>query len=81
MPFKNRTNGKRRNAAGINIRKLRLLKEISQRQLADDLQLMGYEITKNAIQRIESGQRSIPDHELRYFCRYFNKTAEELWAD
>ena len=34
--------------------------QISQRELADWLQLIGLDIDKNAIQRIESGQRFVP---------------------
>ena len=42
----------------------RISMKISQRVLADRLQLYGLDIDKNAIQRIESGQRFVTDIEL-----------------
>ncbi len=52
--------------------------EISQRELADRVQLAGLEMDKNAIQRIESGQRFVTDIELKVFGNVLNKTLEEL---
>lgn len=50
---------------------LRVVMGISQRQLADLLQLEGLEIDKNAIQRIEAGKRFVTDIELVYLARVF----------
>lgn len=52
---------------------------ISQRELADRLQIIGLDIDKNAVQRIESGQRFITDIELIYLAQVFNITVEELY--
>ena len=38
--------------------------KISQRELADILQLNGFDIDKNAIQRIECGKRFVTDIEI-----------------
>ena len=63
--YKNK-NGLSNNIAGKNIAKIR--KEIkpvmSQRALADKMQLFGIDLDKNAIQRIECGKRFITDIEL-----------------
>ena len=51
---------------------------VSQRALADRLQLEGIDVDKNAIQRIESGQRFVTDIELRALAKIFQVTADEL---
>lgn len=50
----------------------------SQRELADELQLIGLDVDKNAIQRIESGKRFVTDIELVYLCKVLGITLEEL---
>lgn len=44
----------------------------------DQLQLLGLDLDKNAIQRIESGQRFVTDIELAVFCRFFHIRADVL---
>lgn len=76
--FINKTSDGRNNVCGIMVAKLRKQLHISQRQLADDLQLAGLDIDKNAVQRIESGQRFVTDIELLYLGKTLNTTVEEL---
>ena len=52
--------------------------KISQRELADRLQLVGIDVDKNAIQRIESGKRFVTDIELKAFSEIFNVNISEL---
>lgn len=63
--FKNK-NGKYNNISGENIAKIRkaIVPTVSQRALADKLQLCGIDVDKNAIQRIECGKRFVTDIEL-----------------
>ena len=63
--FKNKNNG-RNNICGENIKRLRLEypTKLSQRALADKMQLCGIDVDKNAIQRIEAGKRFVTDIEL-----------------
>ena len=75
--FKNQANG-RKNLLGIKMREIRKARGISQRQVADDLAEMGLVVDKNAIQRMESGQRFITDIELEYLAKVFGVTIEEL---
>ena len=42
------------------------------------MQLQGLELDKNAIQRIESGQRFITDIELRVFALVLGVTCDDL---
>ena len=76
--FINKTAEGRNNRCGENIARLRTAMGISQRKLADMLQLNGLDIDKNAIQRIEAGKRFVTDIELVYFCQLFRVTYEEL---
>lgn len=77
--FKNKNDGKN-NLCGDNIRKLRLSypTKLSQRALADKMQLIGIDIDKNAIQRIESGKRFVTDIELRGFAEIFGVSIDQL---
>ena len=50
----------------------------SQRELADALQLLGLDVDKNAIQRIECGKRFVTDIELKAFCEVFGVSLDEL---
>ena len=76
--FQNRTPDGTNNIAGIRVTELRKGLKISQRELADRLAVIGLNIDKNAVQRIESGQRFITDIELVYLAKIFNVTVEDL---
>lgn len=77
--FKNKADS-RNNISGSNIANLRKLlpKPISQQALANRMQLLGIDLDKNAIQRIESGQRFVTDIELKAFAKLFNVTTDSL---
>lgn len=77
--FTNRANDGRNNIVGLMITKLRKAQRLSQRQLAEVLgEKQGLDIDKNAIQRIESGQRFVTDVEMIALSRYFEVTMEYL---
>ncbi len=76
--FNNRTQDGRNNIAGVKVAALRKGLKISQREVADRLQLIGLDIDKNAVQRIESGQRFITDIELISLAKVFSVSVEEL---
>ena len=78
--FINKTPDGRNNICGKNISAARKAKGLSQRELADGLQLLGLDMDKNAIQRIESGKRFVTDIELIAFSRYFDMSYEDLLA-
>ena len=52
--------------------------KISQKKLADRMQLVGIDIDKNAIQRIECGKRFVTDIEIIAFAKVFNISFQEL---
>ena len=73
--------GDRNNICGLRIQQLRLQSEpaLSQRALADKMQIVGVDVDKNAIQRIESGQRFITDIELIAFAKVFGVSVDSLY--
>ena len=77
--FKNKNNG-RNNLCGEKIRDLRLAypTKLSQRALADKMQLIGIDVDKNAIQRIECGKRFVTDIELVAISKLFDISVNEL---
>lgn len=76
--FINKTKDGLNNICGKNIAFHRSKMKLSQRELADKLQLVGLDIDKNAIQRIECGKRFVTDIEIKAFTKVFNITFEEL---
>ena len=77
--FKNKNEG-RNNLCGEKVRELRLAypSKLSQRALADKMQLIGIDVDKNAIQRIESGKRFVTDIELKALSEIFEVTIDDL---
>lgn len=76
--FINKNSDGSNNICGVKIAKLRKDLKISQRVLADRLQLTGLDVDKNAIQRIECGKRFVTDIELLAFSKIFDIPADEL---
>ncbi|MBQ7291646.1 MAG: helix-turn-helix transcriptional regulator [Clostridia bacterium] len=76
--FINKTSDGSNNVCGKNIAKFRSEINISQRELADKMQLVGLDMDKNAIQRIEAGKRFVTDIEIIGFSKVFDKAINEL---
>ena len=76
--FKNKNEDGSLNMCGPKIALLRKEKKLSQRALADQLQLQGMDLNKNAIQQIESGKRFVTDIELKAFSGFFHVSVDEL---
>ena len=77
--FKNKSeNGN--NICGIKIYEMRksITPRMSQRALADKMQLEGIDLDKNAIQRIECGKRFVTDIELKAFAEVFGVSVSTL---
>lgn len=79
--FTNRTSDGRNNIVGVKVAELRKGMKISQRQLRDNLYDIGLVIDKNAVQRIESGQRFVTDIELGYLAKALGATINELLGE
>ncbi len=79
--FINKSNEGLNNICGKNIYRWRKDMKISQRELADKMQLVGIDIDKNAIQRIECGKRFVTDIEIAAFAKVFNVDVEKLLVE
>ena len=76
--FTNKTEDERNNLCGRKVAEKRKDMGLSQRALADRLQREGLDVDKNAVQRIESGQRFVTDIELKYLSKALDITLQEL---
>lgn len=57
---------------------LRKEQKLSQRDLAQKLQLAGYDMDKNVITRIETNKRYVTDIELKALCEVLRVTYNKL---
>lgn len=78
--FKNKSSSGRNNICGEKIHTLRkaYIPKMSQRILAERLQINGIDVDKNAVQRIESGERFVTDIELKVLASIFGVSVDEL---
>ena len=81
--YKNKADDGGNNICGKKVKRIRenLPEKTSQRKLADMLQMAGLDIDKNAVQRIESGERFVTDIELRVIAAVLNVDYHELLDD
>ena len=79
--FINKAKDGKNNLCGTKIATFRMEMHISQRELADRLQLQGLDVDKNAIQRIECGKRFDTDIELKALARVLNTTYDVLLCE
>ena len=79
--FINKAKNGKNNLCGEKIAEYRKAMKISQRKLADKLQLIGLDIDKNAVQRMESGQRFITDIELVFLANALEIEISDLFGD
>ena len=76
--MKQRTNTNGKNLIGERLRTLRTSKNLSQRDLARELQLIGIDMDKNVITRIETNKRYVTDFELQALKEIFNVSYDYL---
>ena len=76
--FINKSLNGENNICGKKVAQVRKNMKKSQRELADALQLLGLDVDKNAIQRIEAGKRFVTDIELVFLSKALHVTVEEL---
>ena len=70
------TNSK--NRIGKRVKELRIAKKLSQKALAEQLQLAGYEFNDLTVLRIEQGIRFVPDYEVVALAEYFQVSCDYL---
>lgn len=71
-------NGNSKNIIGHKIKALRKERNLTQKELAEKLQLEGHEFSDLTILRIEQGTRFVPDYEVAILAKFFGITTDEL---
>ena len=71
-------NGKSKNIIGNKVKELRKQQGLTQKALAEQLQLAGYEFSDLTILRIEQGKRFVPDYEVVALAEFFNISTDNL---
>ena len=79
--FINKNTDGSNNLCGKKVAKIRKAMKLSQRELADMLQLEGLDINKNAVQRIEAGKRFVTDIELVVISKILKSSLDDLLQD
>lgn len=67
-----------KNRIGKRVKELRTERQLSQKALAEQLQLAGYEFNDLTVLRIEQGTRFVPDYEVVALAAYFRVSCEYL---
>ena len=68
----------RKNLISDRVIELRKRHGLSQRDLARELQILGCDMDKNVITRIETQKRYVTDIEIQKICEVFHVTFEDL---
>lgn len=76
--MKQRTNTNGKNLIGERLKLLRQRDHLSQRDLANKLQLIGIDMDKNVITRIETDKRYVTDFELQALKEIFKVSYDYL---
>jgi len=76
--MKQRTNTDGKNLIGERLKALRANANLSQRDLARQLQLIGVDMDKNVITRIETNKRYVNDFELQALKQIFGVSYDYL---
>ena len=71
--------GKIKNLVGPKVKELRIQKKLTQKNLAIQLQLLGYEFNELTILRIEQQTRFVSDMELLALATFFEIEIRELY--
>lgn len=76
--MKQRIDANGKNLIGERLKQLRKNAKLSQRALARELQLIGIDMDKNVITRIETDKRYVTDFELQALKKIFNVSYDYL---
>lgn len=71
----------RKNIIGENVRSLRKSLKMTQKQLAGNLQLLGYDFDRLTILRIEAGDRFITDYEVKALSEVLGISIDSLYMN
>ena len=66
---------------GINIQTIRMTKNMTQREVVEQLQLMGSNLSRSSLANIECGRRNIKASDLKALRVLFQVDFEEFFRD
>lgn len=69
------------NVVGEKVRKYRMERNLSQRELSERLEMYAVYICRGSISRIESHARTVTDFELKAMAKILKVSVEELFDD
>lgn len=69
------------NITGQRIKEIRKARKLSQRKLAEKMQLLGFDVDHYFIRRVENGERFVTDIDLVIFSQALEIPVAELIAD
>lgn len=67
------------NIVGHNIKRLRILNGMSQRELSEKLETLAVYVCRGSISRIEENKITVTDIELKGFANVFNVPIDKLF--
>ena len=70
---------KKRNLSGSNLKKIRLRNGLSQEQLIAQLNLLGLDLDRTSLSRVENQNREVYDYELVYFSKALKINIVDLY--
>jgi len=73
--------GESKNVIGPRIRQLRQAAGLTQLQLAEKLQLAGFEFDRLTVGRIETGGRFVPDYEVKALADALGAGVDRLFEN
>ena len=71
----------KKNLIHMQLQLMRVRRDISQSELAAQMQILGTNIDQQAISNIENNKRVVTDFELACFCKALRYTERELLQD
>ncbi|NBJ92725.1 helix-turn-helix domain-containing protein [Parablautia muri] len=69
------------NVVGEKIKKYRMERKLSQKDLSEKLEVYAIYICRGSISRIESHERTVTDFELRAMAKVLSVSIEELYEE
>ena len=76
--FKIKAPDGKNNLCGSRIAELRQARGYSQRALAKQMQLSGYDVDHYFIRRVENGERFLTDIDLKIFCEVLKVSSKDI---
>lgn len=70
-----------KNCVGKNIKSFRIYRNLSQENLTAKLNILGLDIDRSALSRIENQQRELYDYEIFFLSKALEISIESLFKD